>query len=83
MRITESNETDASEISLYFEGSKRYPELRELIQARTDEDQDCPHCNGTGVDPMSIELKLDNIRCYCGGLGWIPKEENIVPRNRV
>lgn len=33
----------------------------------------CPRCGGgTGVDPYATKLHLDNIVCYCGGLGWIP-----------
>ncbi len=57
-----------------FEGSKKYPELLQLMTPRNSSDKDCPYCNGTGIAPMSEALKMDNIRCYCGGLGWIPGE---------
>jgi hypothetical protein len=57
-----------------FEGGQKYPELKELIPARTLEDQDCPHCNGTGTLPINAELGVRNLLCYCGGLGWIPRE---------
>ena len=60
-------------IALY-EGSQKYPELSELLSARRSEDQDCPHCNGTGSLPINAKLGVKNILCYCGGLGWIPKE---------
>jgi hypothetical protein len=56
------------------QGSKKYPELKELISNKTVDDIDCPHCNGTGTLPINEELGVKNILCYCGGLGWIPKE---------
>lgn len=56
-----------------FAGSKKYPELKELIPPRTQEDRDCPHCEGTGTLAINAELGVENIICYCGGLGWIPK----------
>lgn len=54
-----------------FQGSKKYPELGVLIERR-DDARVCPHCEGTGIAPFAMELKADNIVCYCGGLGWIP-----------
>ena len=62
-----------------FQGSKKYPELARLIPSRTGEDVDCPYCRGTGIVAEAVELRVDNIACYCGGLGWIPKEEGTVP----
>lgn len=68
-------ETDARirNIAL-FQGSKKYPELKALIPPRSPESKDCSYCNGTGIEPMSAKLHLDNIVCYCGGLGWLPPE---------
>ena len=57
-----------------FQGSKKYPELIALIPARSPEARTCPVCDGTGVAPIAVELKLDNLVCGCGGLGWIPPE---------
>ena len=54
-----------------FGGSKKYPELKELI-VKPDNAQICPSCGGTGVDQYAEKLKTDAIVCYCGGLGWIP-----------
>lgn len=54
-----------------FQGSKKYPELKCLIE-RPDDATVCPHCGGTGMDPYAEKLKTDAIICYCGGLGWIP-----------
>jgi hypothetical protein len=59
-----------------FQGSRKYPELSELVPLRSPDDIDCPNCGGTGIEPISVKLGVDNIVCYCGGLGWIPKEES-------
>jgi hypothetical protein len=58
-----------------FQGSKKYPELFELIPAKTEDDPVCPYCSGSGESPLAVEHNLPNIICSCGGLGWIPKEE--------
>ncbi len=55
-----------------FQGSKKYPELKDLVPTKPDDARVCPHCGGTGIDPYATKLKMDNIVCYCGGLGWIP-----------
>lgn len=60
-----------------FAGSKKYPEVRQLIPPKSQDDVECPDCNGTGTHPISIGLGVDNIVCYCGGLGWIPKERSL------
>jgi hypothetical protein len=31
----------------------------------------CPHCDGRGKVKDKAVARL--VRCYCGGLGWIPK----------
>jgi hypothetical protein len=59
-----------------FAGSKKYPELKQLIPSRDQDDVECPHCNGTGTLSINADLGVDNIVCYCGGLGWIPKERS-------
>lgn len=56
-----------------FQGSQKYPELRTLIPPRLPESQDCPHCDGTGIETTAKQVGLeDSIVCYCGGLGWLP-----------
>jgi hypothetical protein len=59
-----------------FQGSRKYPELAVLIPARPHDAPDCHFCKGTGREPMSEQLKLENIVCYCGGLGWLPPSES-------
>ena len=54
-----------------FQGSKKYPGLEVLIK-KPDDARVCAHCGGTGIAPFAVNLKADNIVCYCGGLGWIP-----------
>jgi hypothetical protein len=64
-----------------FQGSKKYPELKEYVPERLSNAVDCPHCKGTGI-PAEIreyakesgkEHLLDTLVCYCGGLGWLPE----------
>lgn len=55
-----------------YQGSLKYPELKELVPTRPPDAQTCSSCQGTGTDPMALQLKSDHIICYCGGLGWIP-----------
>ena len=56
------------------EGSKAHAELAYLAPVRTVADRDCPLCDGSGrlreLEDAGIETK--NIRCYCGGTGWLP-----------
>jgi hypothetical protein len=54
-----------------FQGSKKYPELKLLIE-KPEDARVCEFCNGSGVAPGAIELDTDSIVCYCGGLGWVP-----------
>lgn len=56
-----------------FQGSKKYPELKELI-VRSADARACPSCGGTGIEPNAASHSLSNVVCYCGGLGWIPSE---------
>jgi hypothetical protein len=57
-----------------FQGSKKYPELRDLIPKRPADAPICPHCQGTGIDSFSATHNIEGVVCFCGGLGWIPKE---------
>ncbi len=63
-------ETDARirNIAL-FQGSQKYPEL---VPSRPPDATACSLCRGTGVEPLSAQHGIDNIVCYCGGLGWLP-----------
>jgi hypothetical protein len=53
-----------------FQGSRKYPTLKSLVPPRRADALDCPHCLGTGKLPEPMQ----NIICYCGGLGWLPGE---------
>jgi hypothetical protein len=55
-----------------FQGSKLFPEIRELLPSRSANSETCPQCKGTGRVPGLKEAEEVNIICYCGGLGWIP-----------
>jgi hypothetical protein len=54
-----------------FQGSKKYPELEDLIE-KPDDARVCSYCLGTGIAPFAEQLNTEAIVCYCGGLGWIP-----------
>jgi hypothetical protein len=60
-----------------FQGAKKYPGLKELVPVRSPDSIECPHCSGTGVNQGLKELGLssDVIVCYCGGIGWLPQDE--------
>lgn len=63
--------------TILFQGIKKYPELRELMPIRSADDIECSQCDGTGIEPMAKDLNLtDSIICWCGGLGWIPKNSS-------
>lgn len=54
-------------VSALVLGSKRYPQLRELIPIRGPDAVDCSAC-----DDIPRELK-GTFRCLeCSGLGWVP-----------
>lgn len=59
-----------------FQGLKNYPELKELMPVRTSESIECNSCQGTGIAPLAEQLSISNLICYCGGLGWLPPNEN-------
>jgi hypothetical protein len=63
----------AKRIAVY-RGTKKYPELKQLVPARPINAFDCHHCEGHGeINLPGIEP--DTIVCYCGGLGWLTQEE--------
>lgn len=53
-----------------FQGSITYPEIKPLVPSRPADAKDCPYCLAKGIEPDNLELQ--NIVCYCGGLGWVP-----------
>lgn len=47
-------------------GTRRYPELLELLPTRPADAVECLRCTGTG-------RFFPNVYCHlCGGLGWVP-----------
>ena len=63
---------------ILFRGSKKYPELHEIMPLRTTNSIECSSCNGTGIDPMNEKIGFteERIVCFCGGLGWLPPNED-------
>jgi len=58
----------------YYQASLKYPELVLLIPERPPDATICPFCDGSGK-PLGIpKSELKNFTCYCGGLGWLPKQ---------
>jgi hypothetical protein len=55
-----------------FQGSLKYPQLACLIPARPVGVRDCSHCGGTGKLSVAMQRGLENLICYCGGVGWLP-----------
>jgi hypothetical protein len=56
------------------EGSQSHNELSCLVPIRTADDRDCPLCSGTGrLRELEVAgIDTTQIRCYCGGMGWLP-----------
>ena len=54
-------------------GSRRYPELRELLPVRGPKDVDCP-CR---TIPFAIFREGKVICPECKGLGWLPEDQSI------
>jgi|GEM_PF-1593186 len=70
-------ETDARTINtVLFAAANTYPTLKALAPVRSSTSVDCPYCAGTGLlnDPDLRHISPP-IRCFCGGLGWIPATE--------
>ncbi len=55
-----------------LQGARCYHELETVLPRRTEGAMACRHCNGTGR-PMLEGRTLENVTCFCGGLGWIPE----------
>ena len=56
------------------QGSLKYPELKPLVPVKPITAPECLSCKGTGIHPQAVKLGLNNIVCFCGGLGWLPPE---------
>jgi hypothetical protein len=61
-------------------GAEEFTELASLRPVRTADAIDCPHCGGTGRPTVEGRPVPENILCFCGGLGWIFKEEAESPK---
>lgn len=51
--------------------AERHAQLAWVRPLRGPSDVDCPHCGGTG-QAFPGHPELESVRCYCGGLGWLP-----------
>ena len=51
--------------------AEKYSELSSLIPRRPPEAERCASCEGSGRPRLSGERVPENIRCVCGGLGWL------------
>jgi hypothetical protein len=56
-----------------FQGTKKYPALKDLMPVRSPDSITCSHCEGTGR--LKGLPEVNHIICYCGGLGWLPESE--------
>lgn len=54
-----------------FKATEKFPKLLTFLPQRTNENIDCPYCESTNQLPKEISK---GVTCYCGELGWIPKE---------
>jgi hypothetical protein len=52
-------------------GAEQYAELAALRPVRPANAVDCVLCGGTGRPTIEGQPVPDNIRCFCGGLGWL------------
>lgn len=55
-----------------FQGSRKFPKLKDLVPVKPNNAQVCQDCGGTGIYHAIKKIDADNIVCYCGGLGWLP-----------
>jgi hypothetical protein len=53
--------------------ARTYPTLLGLAPERPDTAVACRTCDGTGRIP-GLGEEHSNVRCGCGGLGWLPEE---------
>jgi hypothetical protein len=54
------------------QGSLKHPQLACLVPSRPVGARDCSHCSGTGRLALATTPGLENVICYCGGVGWLP-----------
>lgn len=52
-------------------GAEQYAELAPLVPARPGNAVTCSFCGGTGKPTLHGRAVPDNVRCFCGGLGWL------------
>ena len=57
-----------------FQGAKKYPQLIPLLSERPDSARNCPCCLGSGEINVP-GVPPGTIVCYCGGSGWLDKDE--------
>ena len=56
-------------------GIEFFPELLPFMPCRGINDIDCPHCDSVQKTREQMPEHLRKpLNCYCGGLGWIPKD---------
>lgn len=53
---------------------EKFPELSPFLPERKSDDLICPYCETVAETRESMPENLRGaLNCYCGGLGWIPK----------
>lgn len=57
-------------ISALLFGSKRIPELHDLVPVRPDDAVNCSQCDASGKHPIAKHTWCD----FCGGVGWMSNE---------
>lgn len=61
--------------------AEKYPELAALVPQRPPEAEPCAFCGGSGRPMVQGEPVPENVRCACGGLGWLlPGERQAIAR---
>lgn len=63
-------------------GAEKFPELSTLVPRRPSEAELCTFCGGSGRPILDGEVVPENVRCVCGGLGWLlPGERQQLSRH--
>jgi hypothetical protein len=61
-------ETDVFYIyAVVDQGSRKYPELKELLPSKPEHLDQCSECLGSGFREVGSKLQV----CTCYGLGWL------------